>query len=125
LSDALFVAGFSPEEPENVENWLAGIDGGAVALRVEVFRDHRLVERLRRLRPEAVVIGLLTDHTVAGYLAALSSGVSSAAPWDSMPELIVKVLTSSIEHYTLLPSLVVRALVDRGGPAEEGNGRST
>lgn len=116
LADALRRAGFSPEEPDDVERWVTQEGGRAVFFRAELPEDHATSARLRALAPGLIVVALLIRPDVDAYVAALNAGASTAAPWDAEPETLLRILQASVDRYTMLPCEVVWHLLGRSGP---------
>ena len=108
----LRAAGFASEEPDDLQQWV--VDRHSVAAALVTLRapqDCETLGKLRTVRPDCVLVALLQDSGVAGYLEALRAGASAAVPWEAEPELIVKVLRVALEGYSLLPLPVTRALM--------------
>jgi DNA-binding NarL/FixJ family response regulator len=120
LEAVLEDAGFLPEQPSDLEAWVALKERRAVLLTVDRLEDCDVLARLRGTRRDLVVVALLRDPTLRMYLEALRKGASGTVAWDAPPEKIRKVLEAALDDECLLPLPLVQALVEvkmtGGGP---------
>jgi DNA-binding NarL/FixJ family response regulator len=109
-----------PEEPEDIVAWSAGRERRAALITVDATSGQGLhvIARLRELPSRPVVLALLTDSTVEGYIRAMVTGASSAAPRNASPELLRQVFLEALGDRCLLPIEVVKALLFEIRPAE-------
>jgi DNA-binding NarL/FixJ family response regulator len=80
--------------------------------------DRDLMAEICHARSRPIVIALLTDHSVSGYLRALSGGASAAVPRDVSPERLRPVFEGAVDGMTVLPVDVLDAL-RRSRPSSE------
>jgi DNA-binding NarL/FixJ family response regulator len=98
------------EATPDLRTWARGADRRVILLTVHAATDWDLLSDLCRMHDDVVVVAVLEEATVAGYLRAISSGAAGAMPRTvSMTELRA-VFLAAVDGSTLLPTEVVRAL---------------
>lgn len=103
-----------PEDPSDLLAWARGPDRRVILLTVSVAADWLLLADLCEVRPDLVVLAMLDDASVPGYVRAISAGAAGAMPraasWSDLRDAFEAALAGN----TLLPAEVVRALARRG-----------
>ena len=108
LDDVLVEA----ETPTDLRAWAHGADRRVILLTVQAAADWDLLSDLCH-EHDVVVVAVLEEASVAGYLRAISAGAAGAMPRTvSMPKLRA-VFLAAMDGSTLLPTDVVRALAGR------------
>lgn len=113
LAVALEEAGFQPEEPADLFEWVASALRPLILVTIRDEPDWEAVP----LDANGVcvpVVALLPSPTPAAYAAVLRHGATGAAPWDAAPEHIVRVLDAAAEGLAVLPLDVARSLATKG-----------
>lgn len=106
-----------PETPTDLRTWARGTDHRVILLTVQAAEEWDLLSELCQERGDLIVVAVLEEASVAGYLRAISAGAVTAIPRTvSMTKLRV-VFQAAVEGSTLLPTEVVRALADRSAQA--------
>ncbi|MCA1570116.1 MAG: DNA-binding response regulator [Acidimicrobiales bacterium] len=109
LAVVLEEAGFRPEAPADLSEWLRSAYGPLILVTIRVEENWALIPA-DALRAEVPIVALLPSPTPVAYSAALRYGAMGAAPWDAAPEHIVRVLHSASEGLAVLPLEVARSL---------------
>jgi DNA-binding NarL/FixJ family response regulator len=107
---ALGEAGFESEAPDDLLEWARHDERRVILLTVHAAADWTLLADLSQIRPTLVVVAVLDDASVAGYVRALSAGAAGAVPRDASPAVIRAAFEAAVNGDTLLPIEVVRAL---------------
>lgn len=101
------------EIPTDLRAWARGTDRRVILLTVQAAADWDLLSELCQTRDDLIVVAVLDEASVDGYLRAISAGATTAIPRTvSMPRLRA-VFQAAIEGSTLLPTDVVQALAGR------------
>ena len=108
--------GFKPEEPDDLDIWVAA--GGRRAVVASGCGTERLAA-LRQLSPSLAVVALLEDASLDAYRDALRAGASAAVPWDAPAATIVQVVQAAFDGQCVFPVPVAQALAS-SGPVELG-----
>jgi DNA-binding NarL/FixJ family response regulator len=101
------------ELPADLRAWAHDAERRVVLLTVQEATDWDLLSDLCQL-PGMVVIAMLDEATVSGYLRAISTGAAGAIPRTASKVTLRAVFQAAVEDSTLLPTDVVRALAGRG-----------
>jgi DNA-binding NarL/FixJ family response regulator len=107
---ALGSAGFHPDEPENLLEWMAEEQKLVVLITLESSRDWTLLRQLRSRWPDSILIALLGQATAETYAKAMEGGASAAVERNARPEMVLQVLNAAVGGKSLLPVEAVRAL---------------
>lgn len=112
LAVALEEAGFSPEEPADLREW---VTSASAPLILVTIRDEQSWDVVPRdvVAPGVPIVALLPSPTPEAYSAALRQGATGAAPWDASPEYIVHVLDDAIDGLAVLPLDVATSLASK------------
>lgn len=108
LAMALKEAGFMPEEPANLREWVRSARSPLILLTIRGEADWDIVPD----NAGVPIVALLPSATPADYSAVLRRGATGAAPWDAAPEDIVRVLEGATEGLAVLPIEVARSLAE-------------
>lgn len=98
----------------DLRTWARGGDQRVILLTVHTATDWDLLSDLCHLSDDVVVIAILEEATVAGYLRAITSGAAGAIPRTVSMAKLRAVFRAAVAGSTLLPTEVVRALAGRG-----------
>ena len=100
------------EIPTDVRAWAHEAERRVILLTIQAAADWDLLSDLCQ-RPDILVIAMLDDATVAGYLRAISNGATGAIPRTVSTAELRAVFQAAVEGNTLLPTEVVHALTGR------------
>lgn len=122
---ALTEAGFDSEEPDDLLAWARVEEPRAVLFTVVGHDDWALLARLCQARAEIVVLAVLDQPSIPSYVRALSAGAVAAVARHASADSVRAVFAAALRGDSLVPTNVVRALVERptgdaAGPAEGG-----
>lgn len=115
LAVALEEAGFSPQEPAQLRDWVRSVVGPLIVVTVRGDADWEAVCP-EVLGSQVPVVALLPSPTPEAYAAALDRGATGVAPWEAAPEEIVRVLHAAADGLAALPLDVARSLARQGCP---------
>lgn len=110
LNDVLVEA----EPPVDLRTWAHGADRRVILLTVQAAADWHLLSDLCQEHGDVVVVAVLEEANVAGYLRAISAGAAGAMPRTVSMSKLRAVFLAAMDGSTLLPTDVVRALAGRG-----------
>ncbi len=110
--------------PTDLRAWASSPDQRVVFLTVSGAADWELLADLCRTGQDVVVVAVLGDDTVAGYLRAVSAGAAGVMPRNVTGTDLRAVFEAVIAGRTLLPTDVVRALAGRSTSGAATNGPS-
>jgi DNA-binding NarL/FixJ family response regulator len=113
---ALGEAGFRSETPDDLMAWLRDEQPRVVLMTLGSADDWALLGRLHHDRPDVIVVAVLEEAGVMGYLRALTAGAVSAVRRDAPPEEVRQVFEAAVQGTSLLPVEVVRALASPSEP---------
>jgi DNA-binding NarL/FixJ family response regulator len=119
---ALGDAGFETEAPDDVLAWAGRAERRVVLLTVRGAADWELLAELGTGHADVVVVAVLDDVSVAGYVRAIAAGAAGAIPRDATPAVVRTAFQAALDGTTVLPTEVVRALAARQPPAHERDG---
>ncbi len=114
LAIALEEAGFAPEEPADLGDWVECAPAPLILLTIRDEANWEVVPRDVVASGVPIVV-LLPSPTPQAYSAVLRHGAAGAAPWDASPEYIVHVLHNATEGLAVLPLEVARSLATKDG----------
>lgn len=100
------------ETPADLRAWAHGTDRRVILLTIRTAADWELLSDLCDARDDVVVIAVLEEATVASYVRAIYTGAAGAMPRTVSSTKLRAVVRAAVEGSTLLPTDVVRALVD-------------
>ena len=106
------------ETPSDLLAWAQSPDRRVILLTVSVAADWRLLADLCEARQDMLVVAMLDEASVAGYLRAISAGAAGAMPRAGSGAELRAVFQAAVAGSTLLPAEVVRALARRGSDEE-------
>jgi DNA-binding NarL/FixJ family response regulator len=106
LSDA----GFEPETPRELLEWVHEAKRHVVLLTLCSPADWTLLADLHGARPDVVVVAVLDEATVAGYVRALTTGAAGAVPRDAAPGVLLEAFEAAVSGRCLIPIEVLHAL---------------
>ena len=115
LAVVLEEAGFLPEEPVELREWVRSVVEPLILVTVRGDPDWEAVGP-DSVGAEVPVVALLPSPTPAACAAAIDHGATGVAPWDAAPEQIVRVLHAAAEGLAVLPLDVARSLARQGCP---------
>ena len=115
LAAAFKDAGFTPEEPADLDVWIRLPGQRVLLFTVGLADDYTIVRKFMEASPALLVIALLRDATPEMYAQALHAGAAGALPWTSAPDAVVAVVKSAQRGYVLLPQDVARTIADGVG----------
>jgi DNA-binding NarL/FixJ family response regulator len=111
--------------PVDLRAWAHDVDRRVVLLTIQAAADWELLSDLCQL-PGTIVIAMLHEADVAGYLRAITAGAACAIPRTVSMTDLRAVFRAAVEGSTLLPTEVVRALATRdAGRSPEAEHPST
>ncbi|MEV0622017.1 hypothetical protein AB0I81_52480 [Nonomuraea sp. NPDC050404] len=110
--------GFRADAPEDVLQWASAPGVPLVLLTVEHDRDWAGLRDLLRVRPEAIVVIVLSDATSNAYVRAVAAGAVGVLPRDASPAMVRDVVRAAVSGSSLLPVDVLRTLVAGGAPEQ-------
>lgn len=116
---ALGDAGLIAEAPADPLEWSQQEAQQIVFLTLQSQADWQLMTSLRHAHATPVVVALLTDTSVSGYLKALSGGAAAAVPRNAPPERLRQIFDEAVRGMALLPIGVVRALARTDAVSEQ------
>jgi DNA-binding NarL/FixJ family response regulator len=122
LAAALSQAGFTSEDPPDIEEWLQGGGPHIVLHTVNLQEDLKLIARYTGFSADDLVIALLREPTADMYVAAVQAGASGAVSWMATPEEVVRVVHAARARHWVLPAAVAKAMIERVMPAPEATG---
>lgn len=102
-----------PETPTDLRTWARGVDRRVILLTVRAAADWDLLSELCHERGDLIVLAVLEEASVAGYLRAISAGAVTAIPRTVSMTRLRAVFQAAVEGSTQLPTEVVRALAGR------------
>lgn len=102
------------ETPADLRTWAHGTDRRVILLTLQSAADWELLADLCQVPDDVVIVAVLEDATVAGYLRAITAGASGAIPRTASISSLRAAFRAAVEGSTLLPTAVVRALADQG-----------
>lgn len=103
-------AGFELEDPDDLLTWIREEQRRVVILTLRSPHDWALLARLREHRPDVLVVAVLEDASVPGYVQAVLAGATAVLPRDAPVETVRRVFGAAVQGQSLLPAEVVRAL---------------
>jgi DNA-binding NarL/FixJ family response regulator len=116
---ALGDAGMIAEAPDDPLEWSRQDAQQIVFLTLQSQADWQLMTRLRHAHGAPLVVAVLTDTSVSGYLKALSGGAAVAVPRNAPPERLRQIFEEAVRGMSLLPIGVVRALARTGRVSDQ------
>lgn len=119
LVTALAASGFTADEAvDRVEvcAWAAGHPTGSVLVTLREPDDFAVVDEIVRREPAMVVVGLVPGLDASRYRRALVAGALGAVAWEAAPDVVVRVLRSAIDGFTMVPAPTARALAHASAP---------
>ena len=119
LAMGLADAGFSPEEPADLEAWADQDGERAVILSLADPGDFKRLKALSGSQPEVPVVALLIDARPDAYRWALQAGASGVLDRACQLDDVLDALHAALDGMCLLPSTVARALAATGSTPEE------
>jgi DNA-binding NarL/FixJ family response regulator len=119
-------AGFKPEAPEDLLDWVQQEQRRVVLFTLHAPERWKLLAELCDADADVLVVALLTETSVPTYVQAIERGAVAAVPRDAPPELVHQVFEAALEGKSLLPVEVVRVLAAArvGGAPEQQDGPS-
>jgi DNA-binding NarL/FixJ family response regulator len=102
-------AGFESEAPDDLLEWARRDERRIVVLTLHTAADWVLLADLGQV-PKLVVLAVLDEGSVAGYVRAISAGAAGAVPRDASPAAIRAAFEAAVNGNALLPIEVMRAL---------------
>ena len=115
LAAAFQEAGFTPEEPADLDVWIRLPGARVLLFTVGLADDYTIIRRFVEANHALLLIALLRDSTPEMYARALYAGAAGAVPWTSAPEAVIAVVESARQGYVLLPQNVAKAIADGVG----------
>jgi len=115
LAAAFQEAGFTPEEPADLDVWIRLPGARVLLFTVGLADDYTVIRRFVEANPALLLIALLRESTAEMYARALYAGAAGAVPWASAPEAVIAVVESARQGYVLLPQDVAKAIADGVG----------
>jgi DNA-binding NarL/FixJ family response regulator len=113
-------AGFEPEVPEDLLEWVRQDQRRVVLFTLHAPERWKELAELCDADARVLVVALLTETSIPTYVQAIESGAVAAVPRDAPPELVHQVFEAALEGKSLLPVEVVRVLAtSRTGRAAE------
>jgi len=119
LGAALSSAGFVVDEPDDLQEWVAGPQADAVLFTVRSANDWADLRDLLRLNLGVKGVALLVDPTADRHAESLRLGAHAAVAWDAAPERIASAVRCALEGDTLLPTEVAREIAVSGPPLHD------
>lgn len=101
------------ESPADLVAWAHSLERRVILLTVASAADWDLLADLCQLSGDVVVVAMLGEASVAGYLRAISAGAAAAMPRTVTSAELHDVFQAAVDGRTLLPTDVVRALAGR------------
>jgi DNA-binding NarL/FixJ family response regulator len=105
--------GVETTAPADLLAWARSPDPRVVLLTVSGVADWKLLADLCQVSDDVVVVAILDEASVAGYLRAISAGAAGAMSRTGTSAELRAVFQAAVSGRTLLPTEVVRALADR------------
>jgi DNA-binding NarL/FixJ family response regulator len=103
-------AGFELEDPEDLLAWTREDQRQVVILTLRSPQDWALLARLHEDQPDVLVVAVLEDASLPGYVQAVLAGATAVLPRDAPVETVRRVFGAAVQGQSLLPAEVVRAL---------------
>lgn len=103
-------AGYQACIPQNLLTWLPAIETPAVMMAVADAAAWSTVEEILRVRPDTVIVAVLSTLDVSAYAHAVTSGAVGILPRDASPATVCDVVRAALSGRSLVPVEVVRAL---------------
>lgn len=118
LEIALHEAGYSVEEPLDLESWAEAAGMRALVATCDSWAQARNLALLRARGIDVVAVALLSEGAPIGYRDILETGVDSAVAREASLDRIVDVVGAAVDRRTVLPTEIARTLA-RSGLGEE------
>lgn len=106
-------AGFDPEAPTDLLDWVRQEPRTVVLLTLETAADWSLLAQLRQERTDVVVIAVLSDASLTAYVRAVAAGAVTVLPRDAAVDLVKHIFDEALRGFSVLPVDVVQALAAR------------
>jgi DNA-binding NarL/FixJ family response regulator len=106
-------AGFDPETPTDLLDWVRQEPRTVVLLTLETADDWSLLAQLRQQQADVIVVAVLSDANLTTYVRAVAAGAVTALPRDAAVDLVKHIFDEALRGFSVLPVEVVRALATR------------
>jgi DNA-binding NarL/FixJ family response regulator len=116
----LDAAGFDPETPTDLLEWVRQEARTVVLLTLETAADWSLLARLRQEPTDVVVVAILSDASPSAYVRAVVAGAVTALPRDAAVDVVKHVFDEAVRGFSVLPVDVVQALAAPHHRTEDG-----
>lgn len=113
-------AGFDPETPADLLDWVREEARMVVLLTLESGADWSLLARIRQERADVVVVAVLPDASLPAYIRAVAAGAVTALPRDAAADVFRRVFEEAVQGFSILPVEVVHALAAPHEQASNG-----
>ena len=110
LMAALEEDGLCSEAPDDLEEWASAPGRRAALITITEPAGVDKLTSLAKVNIDLVVVALLPEPSANAYREVLKAGASGGAPWDAMPEVVVRVLRSAWERQCIVPVHIAHAL---------------
>src|SRR3712207_1675473 len=114
LCEVLAEAGFAPEAPEDLHEWLRHPAQRTVILSLSLPEDSEHVQALRAARPDVRLVGLCTAPSLSYYTQFVLLGGLALLVRTTPPVVTVAALHVALAGHTVAPISAVRTLAERG-----------
>jgi DNA-binding NarL/FixJ family response regulator len=106
-------AGFDPEAPSDLLDWVRQEPRTVVLLTLETADDWSLLAQLRQERTDVIVVAVLSDANLTTYVRAVAAGAVTALPRDAAVDLVKHIFDEALRGFSVLPVEVVQTLAVR------------
>jgi DNA-binding NarL/FixJ family response regulator len=120
LLATLSEAGFDPETPSDLLDWVRQQPRTVVLLTLATAADWSLLARLRQEGTDVLIVAVLSDASLTTYVRAVAAGAVTALPRDAAVEVVKHVFDEAVRGFSLLPVEVVQALAAPHQPTGDG-----
>jgi DNA-binding NarL/FixJ family response regulator len=103
-------AGFDPETPADLLDWVKREPRTVILLTLETTVDWSLLAQIRQVRTDVIVVAVLPDASLPAYVRAVAAGSVTALPRDAAADMIKRVFDEAVRGFSVLPVDVVQAL---------------
>ncbi|GIF78516.1 helix-turn-helix transcriptional regulator [Asanoa siamensis] len=102
---------FDSRAPDELREWVLRDERRIVLITIESERDWDLLAEVSQLRPETILVAVLSELSVDNQVRAVTAGAVAAIGRAASPEEIRGVVTAAASDRSILPVEVIRALV--------------
>lgn len=113
--------GSQVEQPADALAWASRPERRIALLSLLAPADWALLTELTATGEDTVVVAVLDDASIAGYVRAIRTGAVGAVPRDAEPEVLREVVEAAVTGRSVLPIEVLRVLAAQA-PAEGPGG---